>query len=79
MKTRLHVDRLVLRTTGLSPAAAKAAARALAPALAEQLGRQAIAGGAIPALTVTVPAAVAASPAQLAHHVARKISQAPRT
>lgn len=78
MKTRLHIDRLVLKTSGMSPAAAEAAARSIAPALAEQLNEQAAPGGIIPALKVTLPASAAGSPAQMARHIANQISISPR-
>lgn len=74
MKTRLHIDRLVLRTQGLTPAAAEAAARALPRALAVHLpplaGPQL--GGPIPALTVT--AARGDSPALIAHAIAARLA-----
>lgn len=75
MKTRLHVDRLVLRTSGLTPAAASATARALGPALAEQLGQHALSGAVLPSLTVTLPAGAAASPALIARHVASQLNR----
>lgn len=79
MKTRLHIDRLVLKTSGLAPASAEATARALVPALANHLNQPSSPSGKIPALKVTVPASVASSPAQLASHVARQISSVPRS
>jgi len=78
MKTRLHIDRLILKTHGMTPAAAEAAARALGPALANHLGQQATASGAIPTLNVTLPAAAMTSPALMAGHVAKQLSSPAR-
>lgn len=75
MKTRLHIDRLVLRTQGFTPAGAEAAARALGPALADQLERHALSGVSRPALSVTLPASAAASPALIARHIADQLKR----
>ena len=77
MKTTLKIDRLVLHTRGLTPAAARATANTIGLALAEGLKTQATPGK-IENLRVTLPAAVAASPAQIARHLAAQISSAPR-
>lgn len=78
MKTKLQIERLVLRTRGLTPAAAEATARALGPALAEVLPTHLAAAGSVPHLQVTLPAGPAASPAQIARQIATQLSSAPR-
>ena len=78
MKTTLRIDRVVLRTRGLTPAAARAAASAIGPALAEGITTQA-ASGSIPLVEVTLPASAANSPAEIARHIATQLSSAPRS
>jgi hypothetical protein len=77
MKTRLHIDRLVVRTRGLTPAAAKGIAGAIGPALAEGLQTR-VEPGRIPELKVTLPAAAAGSPAHIAEQLAAQLASAPR-
>ena len=77
MKTTLHIDRLVLRTCGLTPAAARAAANNLVPALAEGLAAATVPGS-IPHLAVTLPASATGSPARIARHLAPSLATAPR-
>jgi|GEM_PF-4089154 len=78
MKTTLHIDRLVLRTRGLTPSAARATASSIGPALAEGLHTTRSEPGRIPQLKVTLPAAAAGSPAQIAEHLAAQLASAPR-
>ena len=77
MKTTLHIDRVVLRTRGLRPAAARVAAHNIGPALAAGLNAD-ITSGSIPHLKVSLPASAAASPAQIARHLSAQLSSAPR-
>jgi hypothetical protein len=78
MKTTLRIDRLVLRTRGLTSSEAQAAAKLIVPALAEGLAGPS-ASGAIPHVQVTLPASAARAPAEIARHVARAISSTPRS
>lgn len=75
MKTRLRIDRLVLRTQGLTPAAAESAARAIPHALAAHLAPHAQPGAAVSSLTITV--APGDSPAQLARAIATRLAHPP--
>lgn len=77
MKTTLHINRIILRTRGLTPAAARAAANNIGPALAEGLNAG-VAPGSIPHLKVSLPASSATSPAQIARHLSVPLSSAPR-
>jgi hypothetical protein len=77
MTTKLHIDRLVLHTHGLTTAQAQATANAIGPALAAGLNPTSKPGH-IPHLKITLPASAATSPAQIARHLAPQLSSAPR-
>jgi len=77
MKTRLNIDRIVLRTRGLTPTAARALASSIAPALAQGLNAD-TKPAAIPQLQVTLPASAIHSPAAVSQQLATQLGAASR-
>lgn len=72
MKTRLHIDRLVVRTQGVTPAAAEATARAIPRDLAVQLAPRRPSHVTVPSLTVAVTRGD--SPHQIARAIAARLA-----